>query len=247
MQFVFVYQREPHARQMAFAEIPQPKDLGERCELARKTCDELVLDPALVWIDGMDDQSRALFGDLPSPAIVVDPFGVVRTKLPWAEPDALGPQVESLLAKVGQQAERTLIFGDGAELAGDPGPEYVGAALYVARRDGKLPDESTRRPFAVWAAALGAPPAAEGAAVLPDSWLGLTACATLVAERRDDARWRGWIDRLLANSSVPVRHWAQQQLVQHLRRSDDADATARAERQLAELRQANPWLVAPAR
>jgi hypothetical protein len=76
--FVFVYQREPHAQQQAFRDVQQPQNLGERCELARRTCAEFDLAPGTVWIDGMDDQSRALFGDLPSPAIVVDPFGVVR-------------------------------------------------------------------------------------------------------------------------------------------------------------------------
>ena len=46
---------------MAFAEIGQPENLGERCELARKTCDELSLDPAMVWIDGMNDQRSATY------------------------------------------------------------------------------------------------------------------------------------------------------------------------------------------
>jgi len=98
VEFVYVYQREPHARQMAFTAIEQPKDLGERCQLARKTCDELSLPSARVWIDGMDDQSRALFGDLPSPAILIDPQGVIRSKLPWAEPEALQPLVQGMLA-----------------------------------------------------------------------------------------------------------------------------------------------------
>lgn len=98
VEFVFVYQREPHARQMAFADIEQPKDLGERCALARRTCDEMALPSARVWIDGMDDQSRALFGDLPSPAIVIDRDGVLRSKLVWAEPDALTPIVQAVLA-----------------------------------------------------------------------------------------------------------------------------------------------------
>ena len=74
MQFVFVYQREPHAGQLAFVDVQQPKDLGERVELARRTCTDMELAPASIWVDGMDDQSRALFGDLPSPAIVIDPL-----------------------------------------------------------------------------------------------------------------------------------------------------------------------------
>lgn len=99
IEFVIVYQREPHARQLAFADVAQPKNLGERCALARRTCDELMLAPAMVWVDGMDDQSRALFGDLPDPAIVIDADGVIRHKLPWAEPALLRPIVEQLLAK----------------------------------------------------------------------------------------------------------------------------------------------------
>ncbi len=245
MQFVFVYQREPHARQMAFAAIPQPKDEGERCALARRTCEELSLDPSLLWIDGMDDRSRALFGDLPSPAIVVDPFGVIQAKLPWAEPEVLGPLLRESSAKFGLLAERRANFDARAEPVDEPEAALVGAALYVARKAGKLPEERARRPVAVWAAALGVLP--DGEVVLPDSWLGLTARATLVLEQRDDPRWHAWIDRLRASQSLPVQHWAMQQLVDRLRRGDDADATARAEQELQALCRANPWLVTSAR
>jgi hypothetical protein len=122
VEFVFVYQREPHARQMAFADVEQPKDLGERCALAQKTCDELALPSARVWIDGMDDQSRALFGDLPSPAIVIDPRGVIRSKLPWAEPDALTPIVQQLLAAQPSPRPPQPAAGDRAGTAANPAP-----------------------------------------------------------------------------------------------------------------------------
>ena len=71
MRIVVVYQREPHARQMAFENVEQPKDRAERVALARRTLAELKLDVE-VWIDDLGDQSRALFGDLPHSAIVVD-------------------------------------------------------------------------------------------------------------------------------------------------------------------------------
>lgn len=231
---MFVYQREPHARQMAFADVAQPKDLGERCELARKTCDEMALDPSMVWIDGMDDQSRALFGDLPSPAIVVDPFGVIRAKLPWAEPEALGPVLRELLTRVGLEAEKRLLFDSRAEPGAVPDLRVVGAMLHAARRGGELPDERMRRPPTIWAAALGVA-GNEQVAAIPESWLGLVACATLAVERPADARWQDWIDRLVASTSLPVRHWALQLRAE------------RAQRQLDALRRDHPWLEAPLR
>ncbi|MCB9877141.1 MAG: hypothetical protein H6835_06010 [Planctomycetes bacterium] len=88
MRFVVVYQREPHARQMAFAEVPQPLDHAERAKLAQQALDELKLDVD-VWIDDEGDQSRAMFGDLPHSAIVLDPAGTVRLKLSWCDPEVL--------------------------------------------------------------------------------------------------------------------------------------------------------------
>lgn len=192
IDFVIVYQREPHARQLAFADVEQPKNLGERCALARRTCDELMLAPAMVWVDGMDDQSRALFGDLPDPAIVIDANGVIRHKLPWAEPALLRPLVAQLLAASKAKAPQR-------------------------------PHEAS---------------APEG-----DAWPALCRCATLALERPQDPHWRGWIDRLLASPSVPVRHWALQRLVEQLQRVDDAPALQAAQRQLAALRREEPWLL----
>ena len=94
---------------MAFEEIAQPTSYDERIELARRTCDELELSTTML-IDTLDDQSRAFFGDLPSPAIVIGPDGVVHTKLPWAEPDVLGPRLDELIAGL-----------DAAEVADDAG------------------------------------------------------------------------------------------------------------------------------
>ena len=83
---------------MAFKEIAQPKTRDERVALARRTCEELSLTGTML-IDDMDDQSRALFGDLPSPAIIIGPDGHVQVKLPWAEPAVVGPRLKKALAQ----------------------------------------------------------------------------------------------------------------------------------------------------
>lgn len=122
MVFLTVHQREPHARQMAFEEIAQPTSYAERCALAERTREELEL-TAPILIDTLDDQSRAYFGDLPSPAIVIGPDGVVRVKLPWAEPDVLGPRIERLLDELAAE-----------EIGGDAPPRArTGAALRAVR------------------------------------------------------------------------------------------------------------------
>lgn len=107
MRFVVVYQREPHARQMAFENVEQPKNRAERVVLARRTLAELSLDVE-VWIDDQGDQSRALFGDLPNSAVVIDPTGVIHLKLPWCDPaivDAALPQVPALAPGKAQARE----------------------------------------------------------------------------------------------------------------------------------------------
>lgn len=93
-----MYQREPHARQMSFKDIAQPTTYEERCRLARRTRSELSLTGTLL-VDAMDDTSRAFFGDLPTPAIIIGPDGHVKVKLPWAEPAVIGPRLEKVLAE----------------------------------------------------------------------------------------------------------------------------------------------------
>jgi len=73
---------------MAFREVVQPKNFAERAALAKKAMQELKL-PIDVWIDDQGDQSRAMFGDLPHSAIVIDPVGTVRLKLSWCDPKVL--------------------------------------------------------------------------------------------------------------------------------------------------------------
>lgn len=92
MRFVVVYQREPHAGQLAFADVQQPTSEAERARLARRTLDETKLEVD-VWIDDLGDPSRRLFGGLPNWAIVVDPAGAVRLKLPWFVPEVVDQAV----------------------------------------------------------------------------------------------------------------------------------------------------------
>ena len=69
---------------MAFKDIAQPETTKERITLAKKMKDEYEL-PMPVLVDTMEDQSRALLSDLPSPAFVVDSKGTIQAKLPWPE------------------------------------------------------------------------------------------------------------------------------------------------------------------
>ena len=52
-----------------------------------------------MWIDGLDDASRFAFGALPNWAIVVDPAGVVRLKLPWFVPEVVERAVDEVQAE----------------------------------------------------------------------------------------------------------------------------------------------------
>ena len=91
-----MYQREPHARQMSFKDIAQTTTYDERCALAGRTRKELSLVGTLL-VDSMDDQSRALFGDLPTPALIIGADGLMKVKLPWAEPAVLGVRLKKVL------------------------------------------------------------------------------------------------------------------------------------------------------
>lgn len=82
---------------MAFSEVPQPVDREERTELARKALQELRLDVEL-WVDEQGDRSRAMFGDLPHSAIVIDPDGRVRLKLSWCDPEVLRRTIPEISA-----------------------------------------------------------------------------------------------------------------------------------------------------
>jgi len=95
---VVVEQKEPHAGRMAFAEVEQPTSFAARCTLARRIRDELEV-PLPIYVDGMDDASRALFSDLPSPAFVIDRAGRIADKLPWADAEPLAASLKTVLAR----------------------------------------------------------------------------------------------------------------------------------------------------
>lgn len=97
MVFVVVEQKEPHAGRMAFEDVAQPGTFAERCSLARRLRDELEV-PLPIFVDGMDDASRALFSDLPSPAFLIDRAGRIADKLPWADPAPLAAALRAVLA-----------------------------------------------------------------------------------------------------------------------------------------------------
>lgn len=245
MQFVFVYQREPHAGQMAFADIQQPANLGERVQLARRTCEAMTLPPEQIWVDGMDDQSRALFGNLPSPAIVVDPFGVIRAKLPWAEPELLAPQLKALVPTLATTAEQLL--APPAENAPAPAQGAAGfdtrqlGALLWRLRQGKTPVEL---PTTLPAIAASARLAADASLPAGDAWMRLVAAAALVDAQPDDTRCATWLSMLTAAEQPPVQQWALQRLLERARQGKDEAGRRAAEQQLAALQKAHPWLVA---
>jgi hypothetical protein len=82
---------------MAFAGVVQPTTFAERCDLARRIRDELEL-PLPIFVDGMDDASRALFSDLPGPAFVLDRNGRIVDKQAWVDPELLTRTLALLLA-----------------------------------------------------------------------------------------------------------------------------------------------------
>lgn len=95
--FAVIEQKEPHAGRMAFEKIEQPATFAERHALAVRLRDELEV-PLPIFVDGMDDASRALFSDLPSPAFVIDRDGRIADKLPWADAKELQAILARLLA-----------------------------------------------------------------------------------------------------------------------------------------------------
>lgn len=240
MQFVIVYQREPHARQVAFGEIGQSSDTAERFQLAAKACVEFGLPRDILWIDGLDDQSRAFFGDLPSPAVLIDPVGTIQAKLPWGEPEAIRPELDRLL---GQAAAR--LEGPPEELGENATPRQhrsaVGKSVWQQRRAGKQ-IEATTRNAALWAAAAGVLPKGRGRNDGQQE-LSPAAAAALVANQPKAEHWNQWLQVLLASKSPAVRHWALQRWVRRLRAAEEQEAQLKsATAQLAALRKEHPWV-----
>ena len=96
-EILVVYQKEPHAGQMAFKEIKQPTNIAERCELATRMKEEYEV-PMTVLVDTMQDKSRALFSELPSPVFVIDAEGRVAAKFAWPEPTTIAAAVTQLIS-----------------------------------------------------------------------------------------------------------------------------------------------------
>ena len=52
--------------------------------------------PMDVLVDTMDDASRKIFSDLPSPVFVIDKNGVVQDKFPWPDQEQIAASIERL-------------------------------------------------------------------------------------------------------------------------------------------------------
>ncbi len=92
---MIIYQKEPHSGQMAFQDIAQPETFEERCALASRMKDEYEM-PMTVLVDTMEDRSRALFSDLPSPVYILDGEGVVQAKFPWPEQEQIADALREM-------------------------------------------------------------------------------------------------------------------------------------------------------
>ena len=104
---MIVYQKEPHAGQLAFRDVAQPETLEQRVSLAKRMKEEYEL-PMTVLVDTMEDQSRALLSDLASPAFVIDADGMIANKFPWAD----APQIEAAVEKIAKdQSTQTQDWG----------------------------------------------------------------------------------------------------------------------------------------
>ena len=95
---VIIYQKEPHVGTMAFRDIRQPENFDQRVKLAKRMKDEFEM-PMDVLVDTMDDSSRKLFSNLPSPVFVLDKEGVVRDKFPWPDQEQIAESIERIRAK----------------------------------------------------------------------------------------------------------------------------------------------------
>lgn len=162
--FFVVYQREPHAGQLGFRDVVQPRTMEERRALARRTREATGLRVPFL-IDGLDDASRALFGDLPNAAILVGHDGRIEDKLPWAEPKLLARALRRLRS----------MDPDAAPLGPPPPPGGVVVRPYgppvppAAPQEGASPPTDRPRPSAApdeGGKASGAPSRREGR-VLP--------------------------------------------------------------------------------
>ena len=82
---------------MAFKDIAQPETFAARVKLAAKMKNEYEM-PMTVLVDTMEDQSRALFSDLPSPVFIINAEGVIQNKFPWPEAEQIKTAVAEMLS-----------------------------------------------------------------------------------------------------------------------------------------------------
>lgn len=151
-----------------------------------------------ILVDGMDDESRALFGDLPSPAFIVDASGRIVDKLPWADPDQIGERLKALAAAVDSRpvdAARSVPELIGQARALLAAKDYTGArkTIYSAM-------ESTKDPSVIDSRARGAVAEAQlvlAAAFHGDSDRYAAAFSDRAAAQARDS-WRGNPARLVA-------------------------------------------------
>ncbi len=82
---------------MAFKAIAQPETFAARVKLAAQMKREYEM-PMTVLVDTMEDQSRALFSDLPSPVFIIDARGKIRNKFPWPESEQIKAAVTKMMS-----------------------------------------------------------------------------------------------------------------------------------------------------
>lgn len=232
--FVVIEQKEPHAGRMAFESVVQPATFTERCTLARRIRDELEL-PLPIFVDGMDDASRALFSDLPGPAFVLDRSGRIADKQAWVDPDALAVTLSRLLAEdpmPGEPAACTPAtleivarrqLAAGANAAALAWFDHVASEVAAAPPDPALTARVAilkalllaRAPAARRDEALTAATAAVATAWPADAARRVAAYAELALAVADTPRaeglWRQALEQLDAKAPAEARVWLRQQ------------------------------------
>ncbi|MFK7739196.1 MAG: hypothetical protein AB8H80_02645 [Planctomycetota bacterium] len=198
MRFVIVYQREPHARQMAFGDVVQPTHDSERAALARRTKNEFQLDVD-IWLDDLSDQSRRAFGDLPNWAIVIAPGGRIVHKLPWAEPDLLERMVRRRAGSQQNKAWSKTLF--------DRATNANRRALAGERKDGQTQDGQKKGDQKKNDQMLAPRTKTAAARHIRSARL-----AWLVCHHPRDAARRSWLCELAATGTMRQRDWATQLL-----------------------------------
>lgn len=100
---------------MAYRDIQQPENFEQRCELAAKMKDEFEM-PMDVLVDTMEDQSRQIFTDLPSPVYVLDAKGVVQAKFAWPDQEQIKLAVANLSVSAEQQLPAPAVLNESPDV-----------------------------------------------------------------------------------------------------------------------------------